>query len=117
MKRSKRFEKLEQMPINKDGFSYEWEEVGLITMESRFDPKPSIKVENGVIVEMDGIKREDFDSLDKFIADYGIKVEMLKRLWLWILWKSPECWLISMFQEKKSQKSVCHVQLLSWQKS
>ena len=96
MKRSKRFEKLEQMPINKDGFSYEWEEVGLITMESRFDPKPSIKVENGVIVEMDGIKREDFDSLDKFIADYGIKVENA---------------------EKKSQKSVCHVQLLSWQKS
>lgn len=75
MKRSKRFEKLEQMPINQDGFSYEWEEVGLIAMESRFDPKPSIKVENGVIVEMDGIKREDFDSLDKFIADYGIKVE------------------------------------------
>lgn len=75
MKRSKRFEKLEQMPINKDGFSYEWEEVGLIAMESKFDPKPSIKVENGVIVEMDGIKREDFDSLDKFIADYGIKVE------------------------------------------
>ena len=75
MKRSKRFEKLEQRPINLDGFSYEWEEVGLIAMESKFDPKPSIKVENGVIMEMDGIKREDFDSLDKFIADYGIKVE------------------------------------------
>lgn len=75
MKRSKRFCKLEEMPINKDGFSYEWEEVGLIAMESRFDPKPSIKVENGLIVEMDGIKREDFDSLDKFIADFGINVE------------------------------------------
>lgn len=74
MKRSKRFEKLESMPINEDGFSYEWPEVGLIAMESPYDPVPSVKVENGVIVEMDGIKREDFDSLDKFIADYGIDV-------------------------------------------
>lgn len=72
MKRSKRFEKLEQMPINKDGFSYEWEEVGLITMESPNDPKPSICMENGIIVEMDGKKREEFDSLDRFIAEYGI---------------------------------------------
>lgn len=74
MKRSKRFEKLEKMPINEDGFSYEWPEVGLIAMESPYDPVPSVKVEDGVIVEMDGIKREDFDSLDKFIADYGIDV-------------------------------------------
>lgn len=75
MKRTKRFEKLERMPINKDGFSYEWEEVGLITMESRLDPKPSIKIEAGVIVEMDGKTRSEFDSLDRFIADYGINVE------------------------------------------
>lgn len=72
MKRSKRFEKLEQMPINKDGFSYEWEEVGLVTMESPYDPKPSIRVEKGIIVEMDGKKREEFDSLDRFIAEYGM---------------------------------------------
>lgn len=74
MKRSKRFEKLEQMPINKDGFSYEWVDVGLITMESPNDPKPSIRIENGRIAEMDGKERKDFDSLDKFIADYGINV-------------------------------------------
>ncbi len=74
MKRSKRFEKLDQMPINKDGFSYEWVDVGLITMESPNDPKPSIRIENGRIAEMDGKERKDFDSLDKFIADYGINV-------------------------------------------
>lgn len=74
MIRSKRFEKLEQMPINRDGFSYEWEDVGLITMESKNDPKPSIRIENGLIMEMDGKERKDFDSLDKFIADYGINV-------------------------------------------
>lgn len=75
MKRSKRFEKLEQMPINQDGFSYEWEDVGLIAMESPLDPKPSIRLQGGKIVEMDGIERKDFDSLDRFIADYGIDVK------------------------------------------
>ena len=72
MKRSKRFEKLEKMPINSDGFSYEWVDVGLVTMESPNDPKPSIRIESGRIAEMDGKKRKDFDSLDRFIADYGI---------------------------------------------
>ncbi|MGL4484529.1 MAG: propanediol/glycerol family dehydratase large subunit, partial [Anaerovoracaceae bacterium] len=78
MKRSKRFEKLDQRPINKDGFSYEWKEVGLIAMESDQDPKPSIKIEDNIIIEMDGIQRAKFDSLDKFIADYGINVESAK---------------------------------------
>lgn len=75
MKRSKRFEQLERMPINQDGFSEEWEEVGLITMESQNDPKPGLRVEGGRIVEMDGKRRENFDSLDRFIADYGIDVK------------------------------------------
>ena len=75
MKRSKRFEMLEKRPISMDGFSNEYIEVGLITMESPNDPRPSIKVENGKIVEMDGKKREHFDSIDRFIADYGINVK------------------------------------------
>ncbi len=75
MKRSKRFEKLERMPINEDGFACEWENAGLVVMESPNDPKPGIRVENGIIVEMDGVKRKDFDSLDRFIADYGITAE------------------------------------------
>ena len=75
MKRSKRFEILEKRRVNLDGFSEEWAEVGLIAMESQYDPEPSIEIENGVVVEMDGKKREEFDSIDLFIADYGIKLE------------------------------------------
>jgi len=75
MKRSKRFEILEKRPVNLDGFSEEWAEVGLIAMESQYDPEPSIEIENGVVVEMDGKKREEFDSIDLFVADYGIKLE------------------------------------------
>lgn len=75
MKRSKRIEVLDQRPVNLDGFIDEWPEMGLVAMKSPYDPKPSIKIENGVIVELDGKKREDFDFLDQFIADYAIRIE------------------------------------------
>ncbi len=73
--RSKRFEALDERPVKKDGFVKEWPEVGLIAMNSEGDPVPSITIENGVITELDGKKREDFDMLDQFIADYAINVE------------------------------------------
>jgi len=72
--KSKRFQVLAERDVNKDGFVKEWPEVGLIAMNSPFDPEPSIKVENGVIVELDGRKRSDFDLIDTFVADYGINV-------------------------------------------
>ncbi len=73
--KSKRFEALRNRPINKDGFVLEWEEVGFIAMNSSKDPKPSVKIENGQIVELDGKKREEFDSIDTFIANYAINIE------------------------------------------
>ena len=73
--RSKRFEYLDQRPVNQDGYIKEWPEVGLIAMNSPFDPKPSIKIENGVVVEMDGKTRDKFDMLDVFIADYAIDLD------------------------------------------
>lgn len=51
--KSKRFEELAKRPVNQDGFVKEWIEEGLIAMESPNDPKPSIKIENGKVVEMD----------------------------------------------------------------
>ncbi|NLA29774.1 MAG: propanediol/glycerol family dehydratase large subunit [Propionibacterium sp.] len=73
--RSKRFEVLGARPVNQDGYVTEWPEVGLIAVDAPADPKPSIKIENGVVVEMDGKKRADFDMLDIFIADYGIRLD------------------------------------------
>lgn len=78
--RSKRFEVLGERPVNKDGYVKEWPEVGLISMNSPLDPKPSVKVVNGKIVELDGKRREDFDLLDHFIADYGIVVENAEKV-------------------------------------
>lgn len=70
--RSKRFEALSKRPINQDGFVTEWVEEGLIAMESPNDPTPSIKIVNGEVVELDGKRKEDFDLIDQFIANYGI---------------------------------------------
>lgn len=74
MKRSKRMEVLGKRPVNKDGFINEWPEKGFVAMHSPYDPTSSIKVENGVVVAMDGKSRDEFDFIDFFIADYYIDV-------------------------------------------
>lgn len=73
--KSKRFQVLAERPVNQDGFVAEWPEVGLIAMDGPNDPKPSIKIENGVVVGLDGKARDDFDFIDRFIADYSINIE------------------------------------------
>ena len=79
MKRSKRIETLDQRPVNLDGFINEWPEMGFVAMSSPYDPKPSVKVREGKIVELDGKKREEFDFIDQFIADYAIDIERAEK--------------------------------------
>ncbi len=79
MKRSKRVEILDKRPVNLDGYINEWPEMGFIAMKSPYDPKGSVTVQNGKIVEMDGRKREDFDFIDQFIADYAINIERTRQ--------------------------------------
>lgn len=78
--RSKRFEVLENRPVNQDGFVKEWPEVGMIAMEGPNDPTPSIKIENGIVTELDGKPRAEFDMLDYFIADHAINLEKTKEV-------------------------------------
>lgn len=79
MKRSKRIEALDKRPVNKDGFINEWPEMGFVAMKSPYDPKPSIKIENGVITELDGKSKADFDFLDQFIADYAVNIKRAEK--------------------------------------
>ncbi|MBC7345218.1 MAG: propanediol dehydratase, partial [Clostridia bacterium] len=79
-RRSGRFEVLSKQPVNQDGFVTEWPEVGLIAMNSPFDPAPSIKIEGGKVVEMDGKRREDFDMIEQFIADYFIDTSVAEKV-------------------------------------
>jgi propanediol dehydratase large subunit len=71
---SLRTELLEERPVNLDGFVEEWPEKGLVAMESAFDPEPGVRVEDGVIVELDGKPRADFDFMDTFIAAHAIDI-------------------------------------------
>ena len=71
-RQSERTKVLEARMVNLDGFVDEWPEVGLVAMDSANDPQPSVRVEDGVITELDGKPRAEFDFLDTFIADRGI---------------------------------------------
>ncbi|MEE1227664.1 MAG: propanediol/glycerol family dehydratase large subunit [Lachnospiraceae bacterium] len=73
--KSKRFEVLDARPVNQDGYANEWPEVGFIAMNSPYDPTPSIKIENGVVVEMDGKTIDEFDMIDAFVARYAINLD------------------------------------------
>ena len=79
MKRSKRIEALDARPVNLDGYINEWPEMGFVAMSSPYDPKPSVKVVDGKIVELDGKSREDFDFIDQFIADYAINIDRAEK--------------------------------------
>lgn len=75
MKRQKRFEELEKRPVHLDGFVKEWPDEGFVAMMGPNDPRPSIKIENGVVTELDSKKRDDFDLIDLYIAKYGINLD------------------------------------------
>jgi len=47
----------------------------MVAMNGPTDPGPSIKIQNGEVIELDGKKKQDFDMLDTFIARYGINLE------------------------------------------
>ena len=71
-----RFRFMDAQRVNLDGFAVESPELGLIAFNSPDDPLPSLIVEAGRVVELDGRGRADFDLLDQFIADHGIDLEV-----------------------------------------
>lgn len=76
MAQSRRFAVRAAREINKDTFIQEWPEAGLVLLGAPADPLPSLRLENGVIVEMDGKPREQFDMIDTFIARHSIAVDV-----------------------------------------
>ncbi len=72
MMRSRRFAILADRDINKETFVEPWPEAGLIVTDSPYDPQPSLRLENGQVVELDGRARADFDAIDHFIAEHGL---------------------------------------------
>jgi len=76
MSRTKRTQVRADRPINRETFIRPWPELGLIVAESPYDPLPSLVIEDGVVVEMDGVRREDFDMLDRFIVAHSLDLDV-----------------------------------------
>ncbi len=71
-----RFDVWDSRPLAHDRFAAEDPEAGFSTFRSPWDPEPSIRIENGRVVELDGRQEADFDILDCFIARYHIDVDV-----------------------------------------
>jgi propanediol dehydratase large subunit len=72
--RSKRHDQVSTRPIHKETFCHPWPEVGLSAMDSPLDPSPSLQIEGGRVIEMDGVRREAFDLIDTFIAERALNL-------------------------------------------
>ncbi len=70
--RWRRFDVWDARPLRLDRFAVEDAGNGFAATGSPFDPKPSLKIEQGRVVEMDGVAGPDFDLIDRFIARYHI---------------------------------------------
>ncbi|MSO58574.1 MAG: propanediol/glycerol family dehydratase large subunit [Thermoleophilia bacterium] len=67
-----RYRLLDAQPVNLDGFAVEDPELGLIALHSPYDPEPSLVIEAGIVVELDGVLCDAFDTVDAFIAAHGL---------------------------------------------
>jgi len=63
---------LANRPISEDNLVPEDPALGLVAFSSPFDPEPSLRIEEGRIVELDGVPEAEFDLLDEFIARHAI---------------------------------------------
>ena len=63
-------------PISRDNLVPEDPALGLVAFSSPFDPEPSLRIEEGRVVELDGKPEAEFDLLDEFIARHGIDLSV-----------------------------------------
>ncbi len=75
-RRSERFVAREQRELRRELLISPYPELGLVAMDGPNDPEPGLQVESGQVVFMDGRKAGDFDVIDRFVARYGIDLEV-----------------------------------------
>jgi len=63
---------MDQQRVNLDGFAVEEPALGLVALHSPADPAPSLRVVDGMVAELDGRARGEFDTIDSYIAAHGI---------------------------------------------
>jgi propanediol dehydratase large subunit len=63
---------MDEQRVNLDGFAVEEPALGLVALHSPADPAPSLRIVDGVVAELDGRARAEFDTIDSYIAAHGI---------------------------------------------
>ncbi|UAB99707.1 propanediol/glycerol family dehydratase large subunit [Dactylosporangium vinaceum] len=63
---------MNEQRVNLDGFAREDPALGLVALHSPDDPEPSLRVDDGRVVELDGRAEADFDAIDAYIAAHGL---------------------------------------------
>src|SRR3990170_8523140 len=59
-------------PISRDNLVAEDPALGLVAISSPFDPEPTLRIEDGRVVELDGKPESEFDLIDEFVARHGL---------------------------------------------
>jgi propanediol dehydratase large subunit len=75
-RRSERFVSREERELRRELLISPYPELGLVAMDGPNDPEPGLEIANGRVVAMDGRSAEDFDVIDRFIALYGLDLEV-----------------------------------------
>ena len=75
-RRSERFVAREQRALRRELLISPYPELGLVAMDGPNDPEPGLEVENGQVVSMDGRPAGDFDVIDRFVARYGLDLDV-----------------------------------------
>ncbi|HZR91680.1 MAG TPA: propanediol/glycerol family dehydratase large subunit [Gaiellaceae bacterium] len=72
---SERFRARERRGLRREVLVTPYPELGLVAMDGPNDPEPSLVIEDGRVVEIDGRREADFDIVDLFLARHGIDLE------------------------------------------
>ena len=75
-RRSERFVSRERRELRREVLISPYPELGLVAMDGPNDPEPGLEVEDGRVVAMDGRRAEDFDIIDRFVARYGLDLDV-----------------------------------------
>ena len=73
--RSSRFRSREQRELRRELLIEPYPELGLVALDGPADPEPSLVIEDGRVLEIDGCPQADFDVIDLFLARYGIDAD------------------------------------------
>jgi len=75
-RRSERFASRERRELRREVLISPYPELGLVAMDGPNDPEPGLELEDGRVVAMDGRRAEDFDIIDRFVARYGVDLDV-----------------------------------------